>query len=539
MKKLVCFLLTAIMIMSAVVVVAEEKPKVNKFGWEIPKETIKFTVYCGSDSPDDYAKYSEKMRAYLKENFNVDITLLVYENSSTERLNLMLAANDYPDVIITSVIDSAQWLDQKRAVDLTQYIEGGLTPNLVESYGNYLKRFYSEDGHLYQLGNSWGMSQWADYASQIRYDWYQEIEAPDISTPDKYYDAIKQIIAKHPTNKAGDKVYAFGGYKDDNYTVMRTWLSMWGIKKFWSYNDKNEMTYWPFTDEALEMVKFLNKVNRDGLLDPDIFTMSSEEFGDRVTNERYAAFVGNWWICGMYGHEKWISSYGSDYNENMRYYHVNVAPEGKTAVFNYKNTNGNRVIITDHATNVEGILKWFNFENTDLGTRLAGYGLPNEEGSVWNVNDDGTWEWNESQRELITTDTAKFDWEAMRLLGGQAYFLVSAGVEPLKDGTYYWYDQSNVDKWKKVKDENLKGTFYDSGAFDSIVLPTDTLLPTTKTACQDIAMTALANAIYAESEDAAVETIKKAREDLKAAGIDELTDFYQTQFQSVLSKWGI
>ena len=49
------------------------------------------------------------------------------------------------------------------------------------------------------------------------------------------------------------------------------------------------------------------------------------------------------------------------------------------------------------------------------------------------------------------------------------------------------------------KDTLLRPTFYDSGAFDLIVLPTDSMLPAIKTSCEDIAMTALANAIYAST----------------------------------------
>ena len=139
----------------------------------------------------------------------------------------------------------------------------------------------------------------------------------------------------------------------------------------------------------------------------------------------------------------------------------------------------------------------------------------------------------------ITTDTSTFDWEAVELLGGQALAVMSAGVEPLEDGTYYWYDQSNVDKWKTIKDTLLRPTFYDSGAFDLIVLPTDSLLPATKTSCEDIAMTALANAIYAATEEEAVAIMEKCREELLDSGIEELAAYYTEQYKATAEKWGL
>ena len=116
---------------------------------------------------------------------------------------------------------------------------------------------------------------------------------------------------------------------------------------------------------------------------------------------------------------------------------------------------------------------------------------------------------------------------------------MSSGVEPLKDGTYFWFDQSNVDKWKVEKDKNLQGTFYDSGAFDIIQLPTDTDLPTIKTETQDIAMTALARAIYADTTEEAEAIIMQAREDLEDADIDQLAEYYSEQYKMYAEKWGL
>lgn len=538
MKKILAFVLAMLMVLSMAPVMAESTVT-NMWGWEVPEETIKFTAYIGSSNPDDLAEDWAMMHDYLVENFNVDITLQVFDNDATERLNLMLAANDYPDVIVCSIANAEQWLVQGRAVELTDLVNEENTPNLVARYGDYLPRLYNADGKLFTLANSWGMSRWADYAPQVRYDWYLEVGEPDVSTPEAYYEALKAMVANHPTNAAGEKTFAFGGYSDSSNSVIRTWLSMWGIKKFWHYDAENNMTFWPFTEEAMEMVKFLNKASQEGMVDPDMFSMTSQEFGDRVTNERYAGFVGNWWICGTYGHEKWNGLYGEEYNENMRTYHVNVAAEGKTGTYNYKNTNGSRVIITDHATDVEGILKWFDFENTELGTRLVGYGLPNEEGSVWHLAEDGTWTWDEEKQVQITTDTSSFDWDGLEAVGGQCLAVLSAGVEPLPDGTYFWYDQSNVDKWKVIKDDLMKDTFYDSGAFDIITLPVDSLLPTIKTSCDDIAMTAVANAIFAASEDEAVAIMEQCREDLIASGIEELTEYYTEQYKSYAEAWGL
>ena len=170
MKKTLALLLALMMLLSVAAACAETAPKVNKFGWEIPDETIKFSVYIGSDNPDTLAKHTPAMHDYLLENFNVDITLITYENDATERESMMRAGNEYPDVVLTSIANAVPWIEQGRAADLTDYVTAEKTPNLVKCYGQYLQRLYNDEGRLYTLARSWGMSKWADYAPQVRYD---------------------------------------------------------------------------------------------------------------------------------------------------------------------------------------------------------------------------------------------------------------------------------------------------------------------------------------------------------------------------------
>ena len=159
MKKLVSLLMAIAMVMGCAAGLADSAAgTTNRFGWEVPAETIKFTAYMGSDNPDTEAEKWAAMHDYLVENFNVDINLLVYDNDATERLNLMLSANDYPEVVLASINNSTQWIEQGRAVDLAPYIESDTCKDLVERYGKYLDRLYDDDGHVYALANSWGMT---------------------------------------------------------------------------------------------------------------------------------------------------------------------------------------------------------------------------------------------------------------------------------------------------------------------------------------------------------------------------------------------
>ena len=69
-----------------------------------------------------------------------------------EKLNLMLASNDYPDLILidrsSGMID--KFISAKALIPLEDLIEE-YAPNIKEQYGEYLNRSKSEDGHIYGL----------------------------------------------------------------------------------------------------------------------------------------------------------------------------------------------------------------------------------------------------------------------------------------------------------------------------------------------------------------------------------------------------
>jgi len=517
---------------------SDTSSKVNEFGWEIPEKTIKIDFYAGQDNPDTVAENSEKKRQWLLDNFNVELNKIVYDTDMDERLNLMLVSNDYPDVITgMTALQAATWAEQGRAVELTELVDN-YGPNLKKAMGKYLNRYKNENGELYSLGSQWGIGGWTDYAPQVRYDWWQEAGTPDVSTTDKYFEVLKQLVETHPTNDAGEKTYAFGFWKNNNTYL--NFLGMWGLKRGWEITDDNEFIHWVNTDEGLEMTKYVNQFYRAGLIDPDSFTMTMEEWGAKLTNQRYAGFVGAWWPTGTYGHEMWVKTV-ENYNEDMFVTHVNVkAPGVEKTTFNPKSSLGSRMIITDKAKNPEDIMKWLDFENTDLGIKIIGWGIPNEEDSTWTYDPaTGKWEITEKYAIPLSGDTSKCDWDTMEKMGGQYGLLISAGLV-MSDGTYGWLDQnfSDKSKLKKLMNENLAESIFDFSAYYAITLPPDSEVASINQLVTDIVNTGWVQAVMAETEEECVARYMEMKSQVVNAGVDKLEDFYTENYRKNLETWG-
>ena len=524
--------------------------EVNAYGWEMPKETIKMDVFSAmQSSPDDMKKYNEKMRAYLLKNFNVDLNIFCYDTNPDERLNLMLSSNDYPECIMYLNASQAQkFINMKKALPLDELMEN--TTDLKKRYERYAPMLRSDDNKLYQLLDQCANADLnlqipcADTAPMLRLDWYKEIGSPDISTPDKYLDALKQMVANHPTTPSGKKTYGISFYDTKSSSITPSFISwiggMFGLKQGWDIDSSNNVVHWLNSEKGMKLIKWLNQLNREGLLDPEGFMTPVESWGEKGVDQRYAGYMGPWFQPGYYISDNWMKLMGDKYPEDMRYVHYNVKdPEIDHATYNPKSALGSRVILTDKCKNPADYMRWFDFEQSDIGVKLMGYGIPNEPDSIWTY-DEKTKEakFTEKAVKEITAEKSSFDFDPYMLLGGECQMVITGTAETLADGTNCWFNQSNKDKWKKLKDENLKDTFYDNTAMAAIVMDPNDPLTAKKQRCADIIMTGYSKAVLAKTEEECITIIEKTKEDAVRAGLNEIQKFYDENYKTNLKKWG-
>ena len=547
MKKIACIFLIFALI-TAFIPGCEPKNKsgaqelkskqsvMNEYGWEVPEETIEITYYGGKDNPEWVKRSTERIHKYIFEKFNVRINKIVYDAEMDEILNLMLASGDYPEVIAGMYPDDAAlWVKLGKAIELSPYIEE-YGQNIKNKMGKYLDRLRDENGNLYMLAVEWGMLPIADYAVQLRWDWYKGIGSPEFSTPDEYYEVLKKMTEKHPLNMNGEKVYALGVYKNSN--IIRTLGGVWGLKDGWKEDEDHNLTFWTNTQEGLEMAKYLNRFYREGLMDPDSFVNTYDDWCAKCINERYAGFIGSWWVTGTNGHEAWQKIKGPEWNDDMRFVHFSIkAPDAETAYTNPKNTLGwGRTIITDKCEQPANIVKWWNFEISDLGNKLISWGIPNEEYSAWNY-DGESWSWNEKQKSAIINQEY-FDWETFFMLGSTAYWMVM-GKGYNSDGTSVWFDQNfrEESKWFKFRDENLKDTIFDFSEYYAIVYSPDDPITIKKQQVDNIINSEFAKAVMAKTEKECEKIFMDLREKVNKMGLGDIEDFVTGEYKENMEAW--
>lgn len=546
MKKLLA-LLMALVLVSATLAVASAEVDFSAFDWEIPAETVTITYYDGQELPESCAKKQALMHEFMLKYFNIDLQRIVFENDVEERLSMMAVSGDYPDVITCMTpSQAADWYDQGRAIDMKPYVDK-LAPNFVEQLGDLYKRFVTKDDVMYAMPNIWGLLEIADYAPRIRYDWWVDAGQKDFTTPDEYFETLRSLVEAHPTNAAGEKTYALSFIKGRrNYELA---AAMWGLKQGWKEDVDHNLIFFPGTEEGWEMTKCLNRFNVEGLLDPDSFVMTMDEWVQKLAAERYAGILDAWWPC-VYTQTYWPETVENYDPQTDLYVHRDVHIEELTAsTINPKNANGTyRTIVTDKCANPEIIAKLINFEHTDLGLKLLGWGVPEgfegivkgseEDYAGWRQTDtEAGWEYVQERIDEIVANSfnsARFDY-----LGGNVHFTMDQRYQPDKSNS--WYDQNFNDKiwWRGYMNENMASSCFDWSAFLAIEIPVEDDISMQWQQIKDVVSSMFVEAVLAPSEEECRVKYDEMVKKVNALGMDEVNEWFSEQYKIKLTEWGM
>jgi hypothetical protein len=520
----------------------------NEFGWAVPSTTLEFTYYGEQNSPDTVKRWAKIIDQFLLDKFNVKLTNVTNDQDPAERLNLMLASNDYPEVVtILTPSQARQWKDLGKTQNLAPLIDkyGSV---YKQRLGDLYKRFREKNGEVHILPNLWGILAITDRAPEIRYDWYRELGEPKISTPDDYYNVLKAMVAKHPTNEKGEKTYALCFIKDRmSYEVVGgMWgLKSTGLKNTWKEDANHNLTFFLNTPEGLALTKWVNRFNVDGLLDPDSFIIKDDDWVQLIANQRLAGHIDSWWRI-LATQDFWpttMPGYDDRYN---RYIHINVkAPGVSKSTFNPKDASGYyRTIVTDKAKDPAGVIKWLNFEESDMGIKLLGWGVPAEYLAkytdkpmpAWHFA-DGKWSFDETEKQKMLHNQT--DYETLAEMGQGVKFISMFQGFTAKEGITFWFDQNfnNETWWKKLMNENMKESFFDFSAAYAVELPAENPLAPKWQMIQDMVKAGWVQVVMQPTEAQCVaaynDLVKKAND----AGLRDIEKYYSDQYKAILDSW--
>ena len=537
--------------------------ELNEYGWLVPEETLSFSVYAGYGDQENFLADEHGGKAFmdnwLLENMNVEIEWLYYGVDMDERLNLMLVTGDYPDVITWMSDEMAnRFADQNKAINLTSLIDQ-YGENITRRMGNYFNFLRNEDGEVYKLAQYWGENpNVAGHDFGLRYDYWLELGESDIyMTPQAYIETAKKILENNPENEFGQRTYAFTS-TNQGENFLNAMLAAYGfVNGYKADPDTGEFSHWVNTDQGYELASIVNSAYRDNLIDPDYLSNGYEEYVTKLSNGQVIGNFGTWWHAWTGGHEVWAVDEGDDYDITKRFMNVSVAGEGlspdDTTLLTSNFVGSYRAIITDNCENPEGVIQFINWQNSELGNFVTGWGPPTEN-NVWNIADDGMWRVNDA---ILDTDRKEVHFHQPRQEHGANIYAIAINMNWLRsDGMSDFskldprvdrvsvYDYWPVDEDGNFANEgiNLTWQYYNAPPYDITLYQTsfnpDDQITITNQTIRDTVINEWAKLMTAETEEAFSAQFEETRTTLNALGLDELTAYYQASYENNLAIYG-
>ena len=267
------------------------------------KEIKMFTMFNavpGTEIPDDnrvMKKIAEKTGAWAK------ITWLTGQTAD-ERIGVMIAGGDYPD-FITGATGTAALLEAGALIAIDEYWDDypNIKNYLSESDWNKVR---SEDGHIY-LVPQFGIIQGED-AATYHWDeafWIQKdvliwANYPKITTMDQYFDTIKAYMEANPTTADGQETVGFTMSTED-------WR-YFGVENppyfLMGYPNNGACIVDPETETAIDYntlpeaktyYQRMNKAFNEGLVHPETFTMSYDQYIALLSTGRVCGTLDQLW----------------------------------------------------------------------------------------------------------------------------------------------------------------------------------------------------------------------------------------------------
>lgn len=368
----------------------------NEEGFPLVNETVKKTVMIRKPGNIGDVEKMETLN-YIAEKMNLEIEwIVVGADGWDERINLMLSTNDLPDIIMKGTIPnlSAAIEDgQVIAVDeLMEYYSDGIKP-LLEEYPGVDISARASDGKLYTLPgintlrpnltshrNLWINRQWLDNLG---------LEVP--ATTEELLDVLRAFRDGDPNgngNAADEIPYAVedsGATHNGRADIIS---GLFGLYYNMGYEnirlEGGKVSFLKNTDEWKEVLKYMNTMYTEGLMDNEIYTQTGDMSIAKISS-------GN---VGVFG----LSS--DDLFTTVSDQYVALAPvqspNGKTPVIQLaSNSMGSNTFITSADETPWVSFRFLDYFFTEEGSMTVGCFNEDLIGATCQKNEDGSWDYSD------------------------------------------------------------------------------------------------------------------------------------------------
>ena len=365
------------------------------------KEFTAFFAVPGSEINDDNEVQqiiAEKTGVKVKETWLTGQT-------AEEAIGTLVAGDEYPDFICGGN-GMPQLYDAGALVALDDYIDK--YPNIKNYFTEQeWDQLRQDDGHIYwipQFSNIKGEEKTCTHSDEAFWIQARVLEwanYPEIKTMDDYFKLIEDYNAANPTMEDGTENIPYtilcedwryfclenapqflDGYPNDGSCMVDP-----DTLKVMDYNT---------SDTAVKYFKKLNEEYQKGIVDPESFTQTYDEYIAKLSSGRVLGMIDQWWDFAFSAGDA-IKSAGLD-AQGCDYIPVPVTIDGRKNQWHNSGgvlNSGDGLAITKDCDDVEAALQFVDDLLSEEIHNLRFWGV---EGEDYQVGDDGLFYRTKEQR---------------------------------------------------------------------------------------------------------------------------------------------
>lgn len=353
---------------------------INKTGLPILKEKETFTIAVLQNSALKSAKDRDCVKK-AEEETNIHIEWVEIPNSAwEEKINIMASTGTLPDAVIGEAKLSRNYelflpLDEL----LTEYAP--VVSQRIANREDYQKALKSPDGKIHALPNGDESTHIAIPTHYwINKAWLDKLGLDMPATVEEFKEALAAFKTQDPNGNGLQDEIPFAFEKAWNWsTSIRNFIGAFGVAEFSEhvFMDGDTVVMAALQPGYYEALKYLSGLYKEGLINQDVFTVSSDQF---------LSLSGGKEIIGAFAGYRNTNALGMPNATDFVALPIlsSSVSEGVTGA--YMPTRIGGFAINANCKNPAALVRWYEYLNSDLGRAMEwGRG---ERGFIWDILED-------------------------------------------------------------------------------------------------------------------------------------------------------
>lgn len=239
---------------------------------------------------------------------NYEAMTVPTEQDMIQKLNLMVASNEVPDVFFGGIDAYTREVYEKLGAkgglwDFSEIIKD--YPQLYDLVAPELNLYQVDEGKNFfvptQTGRGYEVIYEPPHGPFIRQDFLDQLGMEYPTTPDELYTYLKRTTSELEINGQPVKGILFGENIGGYNTITEMFFPLVGDREVYTLPFDSEDDYqvknYEFTNspELMKAAKYLNKLSREGLLDSEALTIKNAQFQEKGSSGQYAYLCASWW----------------------------------------------------------------------------------------------------------------------------------------------------------------------------------------------------------------------------------------------------